>query len=93
MPRVSYIKVVYQVGVIKKMRKFKAIDIWMLGCDTFVFVAFLEFTMAQVLIFMVYPDEFLMYPFQYLMRKSLVNQNHPEKTKTCFGTPTTSGKL
>ena len=28
----------------------KAIDIWMLGCDTFVFVAFLEFTMAQYLL-------------------------------------------
>ena len=34
----------------KRVSYVKAIDIWMLGCDTFVFVAFLEFTMAQYLL-------------------------------------------
>ena len=34
--------------MIKMIKNYsKAIDIWMLGCDTFVFVAFLEYTMAQ----------------------------------------------
>ena len=78
MPRVSYIK---------------AIDIWMLGCDTFVFVAFLEFTMAQVWTSIVTPNSLLIFQFQYLMRKSKANQDHPKDTKTCFGTPTTSGKI
>ena len=28
----------------------QALDIWMIGCDTFIFVAFLEYTMAQYLL-------------------------------------------
>ena len=38
-------------------------------------------------------NDLLTCPFQYLMRKSKVNQNHPQQTKTCFGTPTTAGKI
>ena len=34
----------------------------------------------------------LIFPFKYLMRKAKVNES-PKNTKTCFGTPTTSGKI
>ena len=57
------------------MRKFKAIDIWMLGCDTFVFVAFLEFTMAQVLIFMDHESWSILTSF-WCTRFSILWENH-----------------